>query len=484
MVVVMIISVITTRFLLKNLGIEDYGVYNVTIGIVAMCSFLTPALSNANQRFHNYELGSNNLEGANRVFNTGFLIQLLMVLVVLCICETGGLWYINNKLVAPEGRENAIFWIYQISVFAFSLSMLQIPLVSAVLAHEHMNFYAIINIVDAVFKLLIAIAIAYSSSDRLILYGLLLLLIYFFNFVVYFIYSYHYFKEIRFRRIYDKVLLKKMLSFSGWNMFETLARITKDQGSNLLLNFYFGPVLNAARGVASQVSYAFSGLAESTVMASRPQMVASYAQGNIHTAISMFISLSKGLLLLQFLLMLPVFIEIEYILKLWLGSNVPDYAVEFVRLSLLVTLFDKLATPVTAIIHATGRVKKYHILSSVINLMVIPIAWLLFSLGYNPTSVYLVTILEVIIAQVVFLFVIKSLLPFSVHCYFKKVCEPFFAVLLLSCLVPALLYYYMEIGLMRFVLVLLVSVIIVSVFSYLLGLSKAERQFLKSFINR
>lgn len=484
MVFVMIISIFTTRYLLANLGIEDYGVYNVTIGIVSICTFLTPALANANQRFHNYELGRNNLKGANYVFNTGVLIQIMMVLVILLICETVGLWYINNKLVVPEGRDDAVFWIFQISVVAFSISMLQIPFISAVLAHEHMNFYALVNVLDAFFKLLIAIGIAYATYDRLVVYGILILLISVANLLSYYVYSHYNFSDVRLRRVFDKPLMKKMLSFSGWNLFETLARIGKDQGSNLLLNAFFGPVLNASRGVAGQVAYAFTGTVESTVMASRPQMVASYAQGNIQTAISIFMSLSKGILLLMLLLALPVYIETDYVLKLWLGSNIPDFAVEFVRFSLLISLIDKLASPVTALVHSTGKVKKYHVLSGVVNILVIPFAWLLLSLGFHPLSVYWITLVEVLIAQVLFLFVIRSLLPFSVSSYFKKVCQPFLVVLLLSFLIPSFIYYSMDEGLMRFVVVTVTSLFVVSVFGYLFAMSKGERQFIKSFINK
>lgn len=482
MVIVTLISIFTTRFLLKNLGVEDFGVYNVTLGIVSLCTFLNPAFSNAIQRYFNFELGKNGIEGARKVFNSSIQIQIGMILFIILICETIGLWYVKEKLVVPEGREEASLWIFHISVLAFSISMLQVPFIAAILAHERMNFYAVINIVDAILKLAIALGIAYSSHDRLVVYGLLLLGINLFDLIIYGLYSYFRFKEIRFEFAINKPLLKGLISFSGWNLFETIARIVKDQGGTLLLNFYFGPVLNAARGVTNQVSYAFSSIVDSTVMASRPQMVMEYAKGNSQRSLSMFFTLSKGSLLLIFILGLPVFFDIEYILNLWLGTNIPSYSVELVRLTIIFLLIDKLASPVTALIHATGRIKKYHLFSGIINILVLPISWLLFSLGYNPTSIYIVTIAAALVAQVVFLFVIKELLPFSVIDYLKIVVIPFLIVFLISIWLPIVAEQLLQEGLLRLIVVLILSFLVTAVATYYLALTESEKNLISSFI--
>lgn len=484
MAVVMVISIFTTRYLLANLGVEDYGVYNVTLGIVAMCSFLSPALSNANQRYHNYELGKNGIEGACKVFNAGIRIQGMMVLVIVLIAETVGLWYVNEKLVVPDGRESAVFWVYQISILAFSLSMLQVPMVSAILAHERMNFYAILNVVDAVLKLLIAIGIAYSSYDRLVTYSVLLLFITALDFIVYSIYSHYCFNEVRLKRNTDLSLLKGMLAFSGWNLFETIARMGKEQGCNLLLNFFCGPVLNAARGVTNQVTYAFSSVVDSTIMASRPQMVSSYAQGNHQTSLSMFYTLSKGTLLIVFAMAFPVYLEVEYILKLWLGGFIPEYTVELVRISIFIILIDKLASPTTALVHATGRIKKYHLISGFINIMVIPAAWLMLHLGFSPTSVYFVTLASVLIAQTVFLFVIRELLPFSLREYLLKVLLPFVTVALSTMLIPIILSKVLNEGWIRLTVVIITTEIVFLIFTILLGLTEREKEIVLGLLKR
>ena len=483
MVVVMLISLFTTRFLLNNLGIEDYGVYNVTLGIVSMCTFLSPALSNAIQRYFNYELGKNGVNGAMKVFNASIQIQLLMIFVIILICETVGLWYILEKLVVPEGRGMATLWVYQISVVALSISMLQVPFVAAILAHERMGFYAMVNVLDAVLKLLIAIGIAFSNYDKLIFYGFLLLGINILNFLLYLLYSRKCFDEIRLQMNIDKPLLKGLLSFSGWNLFETIARLGKDQGGNLLLNFYFGPVLNAARGITNQVTYAFSSIVDSTVMASRPQMVISYAQGNRERSLSMFYSLSKGTLILLYMLSIPVFLDIEYILKLWIGTNIPAYSVELIRLSIIMLLIDKLASPVTALIHATGNVKRYHLLSGIVNIMVLPVAWFFFMLGYDPTSIYIIMIIGALIAQIVFLFVIKQLMPFSLSIYLQKVCVPFFVVLMLSIWAPILIKSLFLESFFRLLGIFLISLLVITIVTYLVALSRDEKRLIQSLFN-
>lgn len=484
MAIVMIISIFTTRYLLANLGVVDYGVYNVTLGIVAMCTFLSPALCNANQRYHNYELGKNGIEGATKVFNTGLQIQLMLVSFIVILAETVGLWYVNEKLVVPEGRETAVFWVYEISVLAFSLSMLQVPFLSAILAHERMNFYAVVNVADAILKLIIAICIVYAPFDRLVFYSVLLLCVTFIDMVLYSVYSYAQFGEVRLKRAINKPLLKEMLSFAGWNLSETVARMGKDQGCNLLLNYYCGPVLNAARGVANQISYALSSVVDSTVMASRPQMVANYAQGNPQTSLSMFYTLSKGTLLIIFAMALPIFLETNTILRLWLGNYVPDYTIVLVRISIFIVLIDKLASPVTALIHATGKVRRYHLISGLINISVVPLAWIMLSLGYGPSFVYFSTLFGVIAAQMAFLYVIKGMLPFSLIDYYKKVCRPFLVVALCTITLPTFLSLIMAEGIIRLVLVLFISELLVILFILLFGLTKREKEIVYSLIKK
>ena len=482
MFVVMILSVFTTRFLLENLGIEDFGVYNVTIGIVTLCSFISPALSNATQRFYNFEYGRSGSNGAEKVFNTSLQIQLVMVLLLIIICETFGLWYVLNKLVVPAGREHVVLFVYQFSIFAFAVSFVQIPYSAAVISHERMGFFAFVSLLDAILKLIISICIAFSTWDRLLFYSVLLFSVNILNFLLYVGYASINFEEVRLKFAIYRDLIKDMLLFSWWNLFESIARIGKDQGSNMLINYYFGPVLNAARGLAIQVSYAFAGIVESTVMAARPQMIQTYATGNVNQSITMFYTLSKGAVLIIFLLSLPVFSEIDTILRVWIGQNIPEYSAEFIRLSIIVLLVDKMATPVTAIIHATGKVKLYHFISGVFNILPLPLAWMMFEMEYGPLSVYLATFICVFLAQIAFVFLTRHLVNISIYYYFVEVVLKTILVIIISSIIPIAIRELITNIYFRLVVVSLASYSIIPLIVYFVALNKQEKIIINNLI--
>lgn len=481
MVIVMVISLFTTRYLLQNLGVENYGVYNITLGVVLMCTFLSPSLSNAIQRFYNFELSKNGKDSATRVFNTGLLIQFCVSLLIIIGCETIGLWYVSNHLVVPEGREYATMIVFHIAVFSTALSMLQVPFVAAIMAHEDMSFYAIINVVDAILKLSIALLIKEAPFDRLVFYGLLLLCITIFDFIAYSTFSLKKYDEVKLNIKYDRNLIRSLGAFTGWNLFETIARLLKDQGCNLLFNFFFGAVINAARGVANQVTYAFTSIVESSIMASRPQMVKTYAQGNYVSSVYMFYSLSKGTIFLIYLFSLPIFIEIDYILKLWLGNSIPDYASLLIRLSILVTLFDKLASPVTALIHATGNIKLYHISSGILNLIVLPLSWIALIIGGRIITVYTITIMITIISQIVYILIIKRQMNISLSRYVNNVFLRFIYILP-SAVIPLILFFKLDEGVLRLVYVSLSSILCSLVLMYIIGLNSSERKLVSSLM--
>lgn len=484
MVFVTLISIFTTRYLLQNLGVEDYGIYNVTLGIVMICGFLRPSLAHATQRFYNYELGRDNIEGATTVFTAGFLVQVMFAILIVVICETIGLWYLYNKLVVPDGRFEAVFWVYQIALLSVCLQMLQVPYTASVMAHERMNFYAVLNITDAVFKLIIAIAIKYTTYDHLVFYALLLLGITIFNLVSNFIYCKLKFPEVRLKFENVKTMLRSLFSFSFWNLFESLARIGKDQGGNMLLNYYFGPNLNAARGVTSQISYALSSFVESVGTATRPQMIQRYARGEVSSSVSIFMTSSKLVFLIIALFGCPLFLEIDYILKIWLGSNVPQYTDFFVRIIILYLLVDKLAMPVTALIHASGNIKMYHIIASMMNLLTIPIIWILFSYGFSAATLYWVFFFIAFIAQILFVMLLSRQIRISSSRYLLEIILKPLATLLLSAVLPVYLHTIMEESLNRLMAVSLSMLVMMSVIGYVICVDKSEQALIKSFIKR
>ena len=246
--------------------------------------------------------------------------------------------------------------------------MIEVPFMAAVMGHEKMDFFAFISILDAVLKLGIAFLLSFSDIDHLVLYGFLLLVVEFLNLFLYVCYSVKNFNEIRISRKVHKELFVPMLSFSGWNLLDKIARVGKDQGVNLILNFYFGPIVNAARGIVNQVSYAFTGLIDSAITASRPQAIQSYAAGNAQRTIKMMISLSKFTVLFLYLLVYPIYLESDYILHIWLGNNIPNYTIPFLNITLLIIVADKLSTSSNLVVHASGKMKKYNIVSGVIHI--------------------------------------------------------------------------------------------------------------------
>lgn len=478
----MFITIFTTRFLLQNLGIEDYGVYNVTLGIVAIFSFLRPSLANTVQRFYNVELGKNSLQGATKVFSTGLFIHFCIALLLVVICEALGLWYINTTMVIPDGRYDAVFWVFQISMVSLFFSMIQVPYTAAVMAHEKMDFFAALNVIDAVLKLLIAILICYSPFDRLVFYGFLLLCITIFNLIINAWYTHRNFKEAYFCKDGIRELLRPLLSFSFWNMFESLARIGKDQGCNMLLNYYFGPAVNAARGVTGQVSFALSSLIDTSGIAARPQLVQRYAKGEIKSSISIFYFLSKVVAIVVILIGVPIYLETNYVLHLWLGKNIPTYSIIFVRLVIIMTFVDKLATPVTSIIHASGRIKNYHLTASVVNISVIPFVWLFFSMGYDAEYLYISFILGSFIAQVLFVLILNKQVCITKSRYFIDVIAKPLLTLFLSAILPVYIHYSMEEGFVRLVAVSCTMFIMMALIGYTVCLNKSEKGLIRSFL--
>lgn len=483
MVVVMVITIFTTRLLLEGLGVEDYGVYNVTIGIVSLCSFLQPAMANGIQRFFNFEIGKNDLERAKNVFNTGIQIQIIISLVIFIICETIGLWYVKNELVVAPDRYTATMVIYQIAIASLVINMIQIPYMAAIMGHEKMDFFALISILDAVFKFGIAYLLRFASSDHLVLYGILLLGVTIFNFLAYAYYSSRKFPEIRLHRKVNKDLFKPMLSFSGWNLLEKFARIGKDQGINIALNYYFGPVVNAARGVVGQVTYAFGSLVDSTVTASRPQSIQSYARGEYQRTLHIMFSLSKFTLLMLYVVIYPVYLELPYVLHLWLGENIPEFTLPLLNIALITIVVDKLAAPISVVVHATGKMKFFNLASGIMNIAVIPISVIALLQGADAVSVYLIILVMTVLTQIVLVLALRKIVEFSISSYITNVVLRSILVVLVSFWIPCLLYSAMNEGLARLVVVLFTSCLFCSIAAYFIGLDASERAVCKSFIN-
>lgn len=484
MVIVMVITLFTTRMVLKALGAVDYGIYNVVAAFVSMCSFISSSMANGIQRFHNYELGKNGTKGATIVFNTGIQIQALFIILIVLVAEALGTWYISSKLNVPFERLSAAKVVFQFSLATLVFHMFQVPFSTAIMAHEKMNFYAIVTIFDAVFKLVIAIIIRYSSLDKLIFYSALLLIESVIIFIMYFVFAKIHFEEIKLKKRFYPSCFKSMLKFSGWNVFGTFARMMRNQGLGIVMNLFFGPIVNAAQAVANQVNSAFQQLLTNLPIAARPQIIQSYSQGNEHRTLNLFYSISK---LTQFLLMfaaIPILLELQYVLKLWLGDSIPEGTYMFVVITILTMLVTNLHSMTSELVHAIGKMKKYQLICSIINVLIIPLAYIAFKNGAEAKVSYWIALVLEIIIQIASLFVIKELIHFSLKSYTKEVLWPFLIVLITSIVWPLIPYLFMEQGFVRLIVVCLVSTIALTISVRFLGLNSAELEIVQSLINR
>lgn len=479
MVIVLAITLYTSRVILEVLGVEDYGVYNVVAGFVTMFGFFNSSLSNGIQRFYNFELGKNGVEGARRVYNMALLIQILLAIIIVLPTEVFGLWYLHNKMVIPDGRMFAAEWVFHLSLLTFVFNIIQVPYTAAVMAHERMDFYAVVSVFDVLIKLGIVFIIPYLDFDALILYGLLTTAVALFNLLLYFGYSKRNFKEIAIERTFRPSLFKEMLSFSGWNVFGTLGQMFKDQGVNLILNFFFGPIVNAARGIANQVNGGLQSFVTNITVPVRPQVVQSYSQGNIDRSLNLTYTISKLSCYVLLMMSLPIMLEINYILHIWLGDNVPEYTNVFVIIIVLNSFISNLNSAVSGVVHASGKMKIYQLCGGSISMVSVIFVYIAMLIWDIPSIALVVLLALDVIRQIVALFVLKSIVrEFSLLTYCYGVVIPLVAVSLLSLIFPVLVHNFIAEGFIRFLVVFIVSVISVVVSIVIFGLNKNEKNLM------
>lgn len=484
MVFVLLISLYATRAVLKALGVEDYGVYNVVAGFVSMFAFLNTSMASATQRFFNFELGKNGEAGANVVYNTAFVIHLLLAIIVVIVTIPVGLWYLHHEMVLPEGRMFAAECIFYFSVAALFVTIITVPYTAAVMAHERMNFYAIVGIIDAILKLVVVLILPYLSGDHLIWYGTLYLATTILDLIFYLSYSKSHFPEIHFVQSSPRHLFAPMLSFSGWGLLGSFAYILRNQGTDLLLNAFFGPVLNAAKGVATQVNGALNSFCSNILTPSRPQVVQSYSQGNTERSWRLTFSVSKLVAFIYYLLALPICIEIDFILHLWLGNNVPAHTQWFVTIILITNTFGSLVAPISTIIGATGQVKFYQIISSASNLLTIPLAYLFLKFDAVPEYVFVAMFITMVTNHLAGLIAAKRYAGLSYIAYTKRVVLPLFYVILFTLPIGVVFLLTIPEGFARFFIVFISSVFAVSITSYYVGLDREEKSMVQQLISK
>ena len=389
MLLMMLVSLFTSRVILQVLGIEDYGVYNVVGGIVSMFAFINGGMVAATQRYITFELGSGNKERLQRVFSTSLQIHAMISILIVILGETVGLWFLQEKLVIPEDRMIAAMWVYQCSIIVCVLNIMSIPYNADIVAHEKMSAFAMISVVEVVLKLLVVYLLMLFPFDKLIVYAILLLAVQFSIRLVYAAYCKRHFEESSYIHRWNSDLIKEMLGFAGWSFWGSLAVILYTQGIIMMLNVFFGHIVNAARGIAIQVQSAVLQFVMNFQMALNPQITKSYAAGNLDQMHSLMFRSARFSFLLLFFIALPVLLETNFLLTLWL-KTVPDHTVIFAQIMLCISLVYTTANPCIIANQATGKVKVYQAVVGGILLAILPISYIVLKMGAPAYSVFIV----------------------------------------------------------------------------------------------
>lgn len=478
MLLVMGVTLYTSRVVLRALGVEDYGIYNVVGGVVAMLGFLNGSLTAATSRFLTFELGRGSEGDLDRVFRCSVTVHYLLAGLILLFAETVGLWFVLEKLVIPADRMNAALWAYQCSVFTILVSIVSTPYNALIVAHERMEAFAYISVAEAVLKLGVAFVIVQPVGDRLIVYALLLALIQFLVRLLYTFYCSRHFPDVHSRLLWDKEISGKIFSFAGWTMNGNLAVMGYTQGLNILLNLFFGPAVNAARGIAVQVQGAVTQFFNNFLMAVRPQIVKSYAQGDLTYMHRLLIESSKFSFYLALLAVVPLLVNTEYVLRLWLGQ-VPDHAVSFVRLMLLICLNYTLSQPTIIGIHATGRLKKFQLIEGSMLLTIVPVAYVFLKFAHiSPEGVFIIYWIIEVITQFTRMWIVYPAIRLRKLHYFSGILYPLFRVVVpLTLLVWCLRDYLTAESFSGLIGSCLGCLLLTGVTVLLLGLTRGERNF-------
>lgn len=475
----MAVSLYTSRIILNTLGIEDFGIYNVVAGVISMFSFLNTSMTGATSRFLAYEIGVNNWKHLQQFFSSALTVHLVIALCILVLGETVGLWFLQNKLVIPENRMLAANVIYQFTIISSMITVTQVPYIAMIMAYERMNAYAYIEIINVTLKLVIVLFLIYVTSDKLIMYGLFLLITTLIISVIYRIYCA---RRLECRSYFscNKEFIYSMFSFSGWDLYGNASVLARTQGINMLLNMFFGATLNAASGIAMQVQSAVMSFAGNVLSAIRPQVVKSYAIKDYDRMNTLICKASIYTSILLMIFTIPILIETKFILSVWL-CEVPEYGIILCRYVLLFNLFANFSSVIISGIHATGKIKRASIINGTFYLSVLPFAYIVYKDGGEPQFAYIYNILAVITGLLSNVWTLHLYIPtFSFRRYVWNVlCKSVF----ITSTVWFLVYLFSEqfnVGWWRLICVGILSTILLLGATYYILMNDKERTYLNS----
>lgn len=483
MFVLMIVNLYAVRIILERLGAQDFGLYNVVTGFVALTSFINGSVDIAIQRFYSLSIGMGNMTRMKDVFSSSVKLMSSFSIITFVIFEIVGLWFINTQMVLPTNRLYAVELSFQFALLIFLMTIMQIPYTAAIYAHEDMKVYAVFSTVECLLRLLAAVMIGHSCIDKLVFYSAELFVISLLIFSLYVYYGRKHYKECHYGNIQDKTLIRQLLTFSGWTMLGPAARVGMIQGNTILLNVFYGPLVNAAFAIAMQINNAFGTLANCVVLAIRSPMTIAYAKKRNDYLGTLFYGGTKILFFLLLSVSIPIFWEMDIIIRWWLGNDIAEGTILFSRLSIVSIVLLALSNPITIIIYAIGEVKKYHIMVESVTLLCLPIAWFVFNLGFPAYNIFVVMIMVIIVAHIVRVVFLKNVYAdFSIRQYMVSLCLPAFIGCFICLALARAIHVTIGLPFVRVVIEAICTIIVSAIIAYNIGSTTKEREACRELI--
>ena len=481
MILVMVVSLYTSRVILNTLGASDYGVYDVVGGVVTIMTFLSGALGASTSRFLTYDLGLGDQNKLNNTFSAALLLHIGVAALVVIFGETIGLWLLNNKLVIPYGRMTAAFWVLQASILTTAINFTQVPFSASIISHERMSIYAYVGLYDAAAKLAIAYLITVAPYDKLIVYAFLLTANSLIVTTFYMLYTRSQYVECRLRKVRELDLFKRLLNYTGWELFGGVASVCQGQGISIVLNMFFGTIVNAARGVTQQISAAVTQFVTNFLLASRPQVIKYCAEGNYEEMYNLTFRTAKFSFLLMLAMVIPLCCEIDFILKIWLGATIPKYTNIFTILVLITGLVSSLHTASLMPYHAIGKLGLGNVIGGTLMVLALPISYILFKLGLPPYWAFITIFVTNTLQQITTWVIINSYVHYSYWDLLRKTYLPIAITTLLALPLPLFIRFTFDEGWLRFFILLICTELVLVLLVLFVAMTKSEKIRVVSF---
>lgn len=476
-----IVSLYTSRIVLNTLGVEDYGIYNIVGGVIVLFSFLNTSLTNASERYLSIAVEKADGRDTQQLFSSILIAHILVCVFILVLAETIGLWFLLHKIEIPANRMNAALIVYQLALLNTCMGVMKVPYNAAIIANEHMSFYAYTSVAENIMKLLIVYVLLWVAMDKLILYGILLLLVSFVIFFWYKIYVEHHFDNNNFQLKIHKTYFKGILSFSGWSLFGSVADIGYKQGSNIILNLFYGVTLNAALGIAETVRSTLFSFVSNLQIAANPQIIKSYSSNKIAYYDALIFRISKYSFYLMLFFAIPFVLNVNYILNVWL-INPPEHTATFLILMMIFCLIDALHGPLWISVQATGKIRNYQIITSFLLLLNLPLSYLMLSLGSHPEVIIKVQIVISFLTLLFRLYYSAVNANLSIGNYLSSVLLPVLLVLIVAIPVPIYVSSLFHDDFNKLIITGLISIICILLSVLIFGMKQEERNVVFTII--